>query len=289
MKYISFTRFKGFTIYYRKVIISSFIASVILSAILSYIQSKLPILKPYWYFSLFPVLFYLILITLVSISQFIISFRSFRGLIIEEIIAKWNVLNSDGDISSDFLYRFYNKSNTPIKEIFPDREGFSININYNPVFTISPSNKKVILDCSSMHQKPIRYFKTPVDIIIYDIKLSIEPSIKPNEKISLLRQYDVVGSEKNAFNDIGAFAGIRIFFPTLKVKMLLYCPPHYKIEIIDYFIGDEDGNEIYTEKKKQLNPTTFNNGDHLQWMILFPKNNYRYWINYKFYKTNEMH
>ena len=207
--------------------------------------------------------------------------NNFNEIVVEKISARWNIMNQDGDISSDFVYRITNAANTPLIEFHPDREGFSTQVDYHPRYCILNNMHSVDVIGHSEYERTIPVGSRQADTFYYDNTLSISPEISPKSSFELLRQYDVLGSEKLAFTDSGAYAGLRIFYQTIELAMVLNAPPHYGIELLDYYVGDENGHILYKEKKKQFPPKVNTFGSSVSWRILYPKYNLRYWLRYR--------
>lgn len=282
MKYIFLERLKKIGYYYRKIFINSLYINILITLIIYYLQNNLKILPNSVILSLTPTLIYIILVLLIYIPIIFDILNTFKGLVVYEIIAKWFIVNKEGDISSDFKYNLYNNSDVPILEFCSDREGFYKEVNYNPNYYIN--NRKIITRSSKKSKRNILYHNMDIGTYIYENNLEINPALEPKEELILYRQYDVSKSEKGAFTSKGTFAGLRIFYPTNKVVMYLFSPPHYKATLLNYFVGDENGNILFQERKRQLSPKVLYGSHCICWTIIYPKTNYRYWFKYRIEK-----
>jgi hypothetical protein len=280
-KYIHLERSKGFVTYYRKIFVESLSVTICLSIILAILQASGLLWASRWYISLMPVALYLLLMTTILIVNLIITINMFKGLLIRRIDASWYINNANGDISSDFFYNIVNASKIPIKEIVPDREGFFTEVIYQPKYSVLGNAIELKLCSLESYEEEIAFHSHNVTTKLFDAHLVLEPPLQPKEVITIQRQYDVIKSEMKAFSKIGTYAGLRIFHPTNIIEMRLYSPPHFRIVLLNYFIGDEEGVVKDTEKRKQLSPLVSEDYHFIYWKILYPKNHYRYWFNYR--------
>lgn len=283
MKYINLERVIKFSVLYRKFILISLFINIILTSIIYYLQYKYPFLPKSLNLSLLPTYINIIIILLRYIPFVFYILRNDEGLVIKEMIIKWFIVNKDGDISSDLSYNLYNNSNVPIKKCSFDKEGFYQEVNYKPNYYIN-KNKKIISPSSNKFRRKTMFYNTCVDTFIYENNFEINPCIEPHEELILHRRYDVSKSEMEAFSTEGTFAGLSIYHPTNKIVMYLFSPPHYKIILLNCFTGDENGNTLLQEIKRQLPPKTIDGGHGLCWRIIYPKKNCIYWFKYKIEK-----
>ena len=282
MKYILLERLKKISYYYRKIFINSLYINILITLIICYLQNNLKILPNSVILSLTPTLIYIILVLLIYIPIIFNIYNTYKGLVVNKIIAKWYITNKEGDVSSDFKYKLYNNSNVPIIEFCNDREGFYKEVNYNPNYYIN--NRKIVIKSSKKFNQNIFYNDMNIGAYVYENNLEINPVLEAKEESILYRQYDVSKSEKPAFTSKGTFAGLKIFYPTNKIEMYLFSPPHYKVTILNYFIGDESGNILFQERKRQLSPKVLIGNHCICWTIIYPKKNYRYWFKYRIEK-----
>lgn len=284
IKFIHLSIFKSFIRLYKKYFVDSIIIAVAISLGIGFLQSRGLFSPSYWYISTIPVLIYIIVSSALLLIQLMIISGRFRGIVIDTLDAQWMIRNEKGDIASDFKYNISNISDSPVIEFVPDREGFHADIKYLPVYFTSPPNRNIKIRSFNSYKAEQSFHSIMIPTIQYEANLQFNPPIAANESFTLIRQYDVQGSEKNAFTSSGTFFGLRIFFSTNRLLMRMFSPPHYQIEILNYFIGNEIGEMPEKEKKRQLAPCVSSCGQFISWEIMYPKNNYRYWVNYSIRK-----
>lgn len=204
-----------------------------------------------------------------------------RGIIVTSMTAQWTILDAKGNIASDLKYDIVNSADVPVAEFVPDREGFHSDVMYNPEYVVFPGPRRVAIRAIKRYEVKLAFHSRQVPAIQHEANLEFDPPIKPGERIALIRRYDARRSELAAFTSAGTFFGMRIFHPTAAILMHMIAPPHYRAEVLNYYVGNEDGEVLDCERRRQAPPRRIADGRVIEWRIVYPRNHYRYWVNYR--------
>lgn len=116
----------------------------------------------------------------------------------------------------------------------------------------------------------------------YDI---VHPPLQPKDKILITKITYGDATEKQAFEDKGALAGIPINVPMKKAEIKYLAPPGYKFDMIDHIlVYDISGIRQAQIENLTNSPLISPEGDKIEWVLDKPKVGYRYNFRYKISK-----
>ena len=274
--------------YYRQWLLRSTVAGVVLTFLL-YLAKDAGLLPPSWWFTRYLLwIGYVLLWMAAGVIHWVHLVASFRSVYIDTIEGHWYFTSKTGDLSSDFTYRrVTNPSSGPVKEFRPDREGFTVDTDYQPTYHVverSEPTQAVRVVAESAFKQTTLVDAREVRYWVYEKLLHFVPPLGQGQQVSILRSYDARGTEKDAFSPTGTYAGIRIFYPTRVVHLRLFAQPHFRIELLSHHVVNESGVESQELRVRYATPRIQANGALLEWTILYPRNSLRFVFKYRLNK-----
>jgi hypothetical protein len=251
-----------------------------------FLQERKTIPAEWWYAPFAPWILYGVAVVVAALTHGVLMRRNFQLLSIDEIQARWFIVNPNGDIESDFFYcGVRNGAQKPTGEFRPDREGFFVPLqSFRPVYSVvNPGQvgQSVEVRSSNTHTRQILVMGSPRNVYVYEQTLAFVPPLAKHSVVSVHRSYGVSASERDAFLPEGSYAGVRNFHPARSLAQQLVAPPHYRIELISYGVTDDAEQDDLIEIKRIPRPRVHSSEALIEWKIFYPKSCFRYWFKYR--------
>jgi len=203
----------------------------------------------------------------------------------------WRIYDN-GNFNGNFTYIVKNISDEDVTDLpYDDIHWYNDYDDIDIQFKILDNNDKKyhIIDYrNNLYNQLFNYFKKKVKVISWSH--IIEPSLKPNDILKYSIIINTTNSEKDAFSDVGAFAGVPAIVPIKEATINYSAPLGYKFEIITpLIIVDIKGTEITTSEDKANYdlPELNTSKTILKWRLFNLKAGRRYWFKYKLIKDVE--